>query len=152
VYQVIRECGGWFNWDVVVVEEYKAQNKNELHSRERYWIETLKPTLNKCVPTRTSQEYKKQYNAEHKDEINLRQKQYRNEHKDEIALKASVKVNCPCGGRYTVQQKSVHLKTKIHKSSLIKTSQNISAEPIQEPTPEIPEEPEEPFGGHSIIY
>ena len=29
--------------------------------------------------------------------------------------KRKVKVNCPCGGKYTVGSKSSHLKTKIHR-------------------------------------
>jgi hypothetical protein len=200
VYKFIRENGEWANWSIVVIEEYVAQNKNDLHSRERYWMEQLKPSLNKCVPTRTDQEYRtdhkedikqyrnehkeglnlyqkqyrnehkeeislrdKQYKADHKEEINLYQKQYRNEHKEEldlyniqynadhkeeIALKGSVKVNCPCGGKYTVGQKSAHFKTKKHQTGIIQILPNPSTEPIQEPAPD----DEELLGGHSIIF
>ncbi len=74
VYQFIRENGGWENWSMILVENYNATNKRHLESRERYWLETLKATLNKQVPTRT----RKQYREKNKESI----KQYRDEHKD----------------------------------------------------------------------
>lgn len=58
VYKFIRDKGGWDNWDMVEVEKYKATDKAELHKRERYWLETLGATLNKCIPTRTVKEYR----------------------------------------------------------------------------------------------
>jgi group I intron endonuclease len=155
VYKFIREHGEWPNWSLVVIEEYVAHNKNDLHSRERYWMEQLKPSLNKNVPTRTHQEYRddnkdeikqrqKKYDAEHKNE----KKQYNADHKEEIALKGNKKVNCLCGGKYTVGQKSTHFKSKKHQASLIQILPNPSTEPVQEPA----SEPDEPLGGHSIIY
>jgi group I intron endonuclease len=151
VYKAVRENGEWSNWSIVVIEEYIARNKNDLHSRERYWMETLRATLNKQVPTRTHQEYRKdhknemkKYRADNKEEIKLNRQQYREEHKDEI----NKKVNCSCGGRYTIGQKSTHFKTKIHQASIIQILPSPPAEPIQEPAPE----PEEPLGGHSVIY
>jgi len=56
VYQHLNEVG-WDNVDIVLVEEYPCENKNQLERRERHWIETLKPSLNMYVPTRTLQEY-----------------------------------------------------------------------------------------------
>ena len=57
VHNFIRENGNWDNWDMIQVEAYKAENKRDLESRERHWIETLKSTLNKNIPTRTHEEY-----------------------------------------------------------------------------------------------
>ena len=57
VYNFIRENGNWDNWDMIQVEAYKAENKRDLESRERRWIETLKSTLNSYIPTRTSAEH-----------------------------------------------------------------------------------------------
>lgn len=64
VYQYIRANGNWDNWNMIQIEEMQFNNRRELHARERYWIETLKATLNKVVPTRTMNEYR-QVNAEH---------------------------------------------------------------------------------------
>jgi hypothetical protein len=57
VYQFIRENGGFDAWDMVQVEQYEAKDKHDLHARERHWIETLKPSLNRVIPTRTVREY-----------------------------------------------------------------------------------------------
>ena len=140
VYKFIREYGNWSNWSIVMVEEYSAYNKNDLHSRERYWMEQLKATLNKSIPTRTQQEY----HAQHKNE----KKQYYEERKDEIALKHSEKVNCSCGGKYTIGSKSVHFKSKKHQASLIQILPNPPTEPVQEPALDLGEL----LSGHSIIY
>ncbi len=48
---------GWENVHIILVESYSCQNKMELLKRERYWIETLKSTLNHNIPTRTKSEY-----------------------------------------------------------------------------------------------
>jgi len=61
VYKFIREHGGIENWDMVVLEEYKAESKNELHWKEREWIERLKPSLNSYKPIITSEERKQGY-------------------------------------------------------------------------------------------
>jgi len=38
-------------------KEYIGSTCKELHARERYWIETLKPVLNNAIPTRSQKEY-----------------------------------------------------------------------------------------------
>ena len=47
VYQFIRENGGFDNWDFVEIERVNAIDKSDLHKRERFYIESLKSTLNK---------------------------------------------------------------------------------------------------------
>ena len=42
VYQFIRTNGGWENWSMVEIEQYNANNKRHLETRERYWIESMK--------------------------------------------------------------------------------------------------------------
>jgi len=56
VYQFIRECGGWNNWEMVPIEEYPCENKIQKEIRERYWIEFLKSELNGVVPNRNWKE------------------------------------------------------------------------------------------------
>ena len=53
VYRFIRDNGGWQNWDMIVVEDFPCDSKNQLHTRERYHMEDLHATLNKKTPTRT---------------------------------------------------------------------------------------------------
>jgi hypothetical protein len=121
VYQFIREHGGFDNWCMVIIEEHNCECKRQLETRERYWIEERKPTLNKCVPTRTKQEYyeqnkeqiieyNKQYKEQNKEQILECNKQYKEKNKELI----NQKINCECGGKYTMGNKSIHIKTQKH--------------------------------------
>lgn len=99
VYQCIRQNGGFMNWDMVEVEKYSATDKKDLHKRERYWIELLKTTLNKTVPTRTQKEYIeenksrtqkvcKEYREKHKDTLKKQKKEWAEANKESIAEKS----------------------------------------------------------------
>lgn len=72
VYVCIRDNGNWINWDMVEVEKYEASDKQDLHKRERYWIETLKCSLNKQTPTRKRVEWV----SDHKEELKIYHKEY----------------------------------------------------------------------------
>lgn len=37
---------GIYNWHVIQLKAHEAKDKRDLETRERYWIEQLKPTLN----------------------------------------------------------------------------------------------------------
>lgn len=82
-YQFIRENGGWDNWSMIVFEVYPCANVDEARARERYWIETLKATLNSDIPNRT----KKEYREDMKEVLSTKSKQYREENKEMIAKK-----------------------------------------------------------------
>jgi len=84
-YQFIRDNGGFENFDMIVIEAFTCNSKNELECRERYWIETLKPELNKYIPTRTQKEYRKEYYEENKEELNKKHKEYYEKNKEEIS-------------------------------------------------------------------
>jgi len=112
VYICIRENGNFENWDMVEVEKYEATDKQDLHKRERYWVETLKSSLNSYIPTQTREEHhqankerlnaisrqyhednkeaivaqKKIYYEANKERLNATYKQYRQENKEAIAV------------------------------------------------------------------
>ncbi len=71
------------NYDIILVESYPCKTKEELHKRERYYIETT-VCVNKVIPTRTRAEYDLIYNQQHKNEIHNYQNQYREDHKEHI--------------------------------------------------------------------
>ena len=71
---------GWVNVEIILIESYVCTNKDELHKRERHWIDELKPELNKYIPTRTD----KQYRDDNKEYNNQRSKIYRSENKEHI--------------------------------------------------------------------
>ena len=51
------------DYDIVLIEEVQCETKDQLHARERYHIENL-VCVNRYKPTRTSNEYKKEYAEE----------------------------------------------------------------------------------------
>jgi len=73
IYQIIRDNGGWVNWTMLEIEKFPCKDKNESRTRERYWYEQLKPTLNTILPIGNDEEkrkkYLKKYKAEHAEEI-----------------------------------------------------------------------------------
>ena len=78
IYKIIRENGGWDNWNMVLVEEFPCKDKYEACKRERELYEELDAKLNTYRPYLTHEE-RKQYYQEHnleydplrKDLINL---------------------------------------------------------------------------------
>jgi hypothetical protein len=126
VYKYIRENGEWDNFDMIQIESYNAKDKRDLHSRERYWIEKLKPKLNINIPTRTQKEsyvanreskleYVKKYRADNKDMIHIKSKKFREKHKEKIQKKYQEKFSCYCGGSYTKYNNLKHFRTEKHK-------------------------------------
>jgi hypothetical protein len=82
IYQHLNNVG-WDNVDIILIENYLCNSIEELKARERYWIETLKPSLNKIIPLRTIQEWREQ----NKDKLKEKQKEYREQNKERIAQK-----------------------------------------------------------------
>jgi hypothetical protein len=95
VYRFIREHGGWDNWDMILVEKYPCEEVNEARARERYWIETLKPSLNILSPIvslEQRQEYLKRYNEENKEYLQQRAKEYREKNKERLKVAAAARI------------------------------------------------------------
>jgi len=89
------------NYNIILVEDFPCERKEQLLARERFWIENTK-CVNKMVPTRTKKEWRedhkeeikqyrennkekiKQYLEEHKEKIKEYQKEYHEKNKEEI--------------------------------------------------------------------
>jgi hypothetical protein len=80
------------DYGIALIENYPCQSKNELHKRERHFVESL-DCINKNIPTRTKDEYyqknkahiveyKKKWYQDNKDRE--KEKQYRLNNKDAI--------------------------------------------------------------------
>ena len=132
VYQFIRENGGWENWDMIQIESCCVDDRHELESQERLWIEELGASLNKYIPTRTMKEYR----CDNKESIRLRMKEYRKENKEVIATqgkeyrkeniqrykeyreenrqKYKEKITCECGSVVNKFGTPRHKRTKKH--------------------------------------
>jgi hypothetical protein len=118
------------NYEIILIENYPCANKDELHSRERFHIES-NVCINKVIPKRT----RKEYNQDKKDEIHDYNVKYYNEIKDKndykekksaykklYYLKNKEEINavcnqemlCECGITFTKGNKSRHYNSKRH--------------------------------------
>ena len=61
VYQMIREHGGWDNWQMIEIEKYPCNDSNEATARERYWYDELNSTMNTNKPKTTDEEKNNPY-------------------------------------------------------------------------------------------
>ena len=112
------------NYQEEFVEKYTCNSKEELETRERWWIEN-NVCVNKHIPHRTQKEYYednkekfKQYSAEYRednrDKLNEYIKQYRKANKEELSEKQNEKFTCECGVIYARRNKIRHIKSKKH--------------------------------------
>jgi hypothetical protein len=68
------------DYEIVLLETYPCNLKDELKARERYYIETLN-CVNKYIPTRTREEYRE----EHKEDKKAYDQIYKAENKEKIS-------------------------------------------------------------------
>ena len=123
------------NCKITLLENVNANSKDELHSREAFYIRTTS-CVNKFIPLRTDEEWRednketlkekrKEYNENNKDHIAELQHNWRinnmeyvksqyNETKDKTNAIKREKVNCLCGSVFSYGDKSKHLKTLKH--------------------------------------
>jgi len=86
VYSFMREHGGWNNWSMILIEILSFESKQEALSRERFWVETLKASLNCINPITTKEEkdkQKKEWYEEKKDYILQKAKDNYEENKEQ---------------------------------------------------------------------
>jgi len=113
---------GDFNYKIV--EYYPCNSKQELETRERWWIEN-NMCINKVIPTRTDKEYRednkdkiavkgRKWYEENRDKVLKRQHEYTINNKEIIKSKQNEKFSCECGGIYTRSNYSRHIKSKKH--------------------------------------
>jgi hypothetical protein len=77
-FEIIRNG----NYNIIWVEDYPCQNKEQLEARERYYIENNE-CVNKVIPNRS----RKEYREINKDKINEKKKVFREKNKDKILSK-----------------------------------------------------------------
>jgi hypothetical protein len=67
------------NYDIILIENYNCETKEQLHSRERFYIETNN-CVNKYIPTRNGKEYRE----DNKEKIKEQTKKYYDANKDKL--------------------------------------------------------------------
>lgn len=84
LYVAMREFG-FDNFQLEIIEEIPEYDKEQLHSREQYWIEQLHPTYN-CLKAYTGlnkSEYSKQYRKDNIEVLLKYGEAYRKQHREE---------------------------------------------------------------------
>jgi hypothetical protein len=94
------------NFNIILIEQYPCENKDQLLSRERYYIDTL-DCVNKCRAGAINELGLKEYT-----------KKYHIENIEKIKDQKNKKFNCACGGKYTHTNRIHHLKTPLHQNYL----------------------------------
>jgi hypothetical protein len=124
---------------ISLIEKSPCKDKEELHARERFWIENT-DCVNKFIPNRSKAEYfqdnkvrllakNKIYRVENVETINAQREQYREQNrealrekariyreknKEEISKKQGAKWTCECGRTCQNNGRFRHLKSEIH--------------------------------------
>ena len=117
----------FINPTILLIEEYPCDRKDQLLTRERFYMETIE-CINKYRPIRTKEDKaqeQKQYEINHKEsllkyrfdnkeKINGRSKQYYENNKEKILEKMKEKITCECGCIITRSNIGQHRKSKKH--------------------------------------
>ena len=110
--KIIIENG---NYDIILIENYSCNDKNELHARERYWIDNTENCINKQLPQQTKKEWteknkeklivqsKKNYEANKEHYTDYKAKWYQ-ENKEIIQEEKAVK--------YIINKEEINVKNK----------------------------------------
>jgi len=98
------------NYYYELIEDYSCNNKKELETRERWYIENNK-CINKFIPTRTLKEYyqinkekKKEYQKQNKEKIKEYSKQYRETNIEKIKEKITCDICGDIVGKYYIKK------------------------------------------------
>jgi len=103
LYNFIRENGGWDNWKYQIIKNYNCNDRNELRIEEQRVINELKSTLNDINSYITDDKRKE---TAHINYMNRRER---------VLNDNKIKITCDCGRVINKNEKSPHLKSKIHK-------------------------------------
>lgn len=109
---------------VIEVLEQFFYNKDKIKERERYHID-----INLCINIQLPGRSKKQYAIDNKEHLKIKAKELFEKNREQNLLKKKEyreknkerdyeSFVCSCGGKYTRQGISRHLKTKIHQNYL----------------------------------
>jgi hypothetical protein len=94
IYNIIRQNGGWENWDMHPIEQIECETIIESRIREQYWIQLKQSSLNSCkayLSKEEKQKYKKQHHkedyAKNIDKVKQQSKEYRIENANKLKIK-----------------------------------------------------------------
>lgn len=118
VYKFIRNHGGFNNWDMILIEKVKCNDKMELCKIEREYIEKSEKNLNSCIPASSRKETCERYRKNNRENIKEINKIYYGKNKDIIEEKAKKKITCCCGSIIRKDSLTRHNKSIKHQKYL----------------------------------
>ena len=136
IYKIIRENGGWDNWNMLLVEKFPCKDKYDACKREREVYEEIDAKMNTVRPYltqeeikqyhkqydqeyyQTNKEYKKEkfkeYNQLNKQKISAYKKEYRQINKQRISERDKEKIECDCNSIVSRSHIARHKRSKKH--------------------------------------
>ena len=98
IYKFIRDHGNWDNWDMILIEDCKCENRLDALRKERGYLEQVKASLNLTIPSRSNKEWcvenrekiyetQKKYKENNRERINERERQYYDANKEKVQEK-----------------------------------------------------------------
>ena len=118
-YKEIRDHNGFENFEIIKIEDYPCDNIRQAEKREEEFRINLNADMNsqRCYTTTEQRKLQiKKYRDLNKNILNekakIKSKEYYENNKDQ----KNQKFDCECGGKYTYQHKSTHIKTKQHQN------------------------------------
>ena len=121
IYQIMRENGGFENFNMILVEDYPCKNKRESEKREQYWKDLLKPDMN-TINSYLTEEQKKEYQKYKIKEYRINNKELVKEYKKEYQQRKFI-CDC-CKKEVRLNDKTRHEKSKTHINNSLKESEN----------------------------
>jgi len=106
--------------EIILIESYPCKNKDELYSRERYWVDHLK-SIYKTRPKITEEERKEkrsEWCENNRERINKTHQKLYLKHKEKITEWKLTRNDCECGGKYINAVKAKHMESRKHKRFL----------------------------------
>jgi len=121
LYGYISDNGGWEAFQFNILFETENIEKKDLLTLEKEFINKFSPKCNKFKPIETHEEHLERKRKQLKEwrknnpDYLIKQKN-RQSQKDYIKRRCSTKIECECGGRYSLQNKTNHFSRNIHEN------------------------------------
>jgi len=120
LYNYIQQHGSWEKFKFNIIHSFENIDKSELLTLEKQLIQEKTPLTNSIKPIQTydemlarKRENQKKWRKNNPDYL-IKQKN-RQSQINYIKKRCSTKVECECGGTYTLQNKTNHFSRNIHK-------------------------------------
>lgn len=133
--QYVNGKGGWEGFRFEILKEYDTIPHEELLQSEKKYIEELLPLCNMNRPITTQEERNaskritgKVWRQKNPEKTKLQRERARttSSYKVRTNKRCMTKIQCPCGGVYSLQNKTNHYNRNIHKQYEITQNNQVS--------------------------